>query len=581
MCVIFMLTNYIDMEILSTLQVFFAWHPFAELAAIVVVVVAITALMRILKQPLIIGYILAGLLLSPNILNLLQHTESVQMFAHIWVALLLFMVWLWLNPAIIKDLWKASLVVWVGQVVFTTSIGLGISLLLWFDLVTSIYVAIALAFSSTIIIVKLLSDKGVLDELYGKISIGMLIVQDIIAMIILMVLASLPVDGVVANRGVFSWVLLAKITVVGVVTYLLMKFVLPRIMHYVSKSQEFLLIFSIWRCLLFAAGLEAVGFSLEIGALLAWLTLASLPYRFEISSRMKPLRDFFIVLFFVFLWSQLQFSDVSVYIVPIIIFSLFVLVGNPFIVMTLMWWMGYKRKNGMMVWFTVAQISEFSFILMALWLAIWHITNVDIVSMVTIVGLITIAGSSYYFTYSDLIYAKFWKFLKIFEKKKALAETQFAWQKEQYDVIVFGNHRTGHSIVESLQRDGKRFIIVDYDPQVIRELEAKGVPCMYGDASDIETLEELGIHKAKMIISTVHDYDANALILQHAKKVQHDLVTILSANKLDDAEVLYDNGAHYVLVPHVIGWKHTAMLIEQYAYDAQKYVKHRVDFLDG
>lgn len=565
-------------EILSTLQGFFAGHAFAELAAVLAVVVAITALMRALRQPLIIGYIIAGILMSPNILNLIQHTDSVQMFAHIGVAFLLFMVWLGLNPAVVKDLGKASLVVWVWQVVFTTAIGMWIALLLGFDWVTSIYVAIALAFSSTIIIVKLLSDKWVLDELYGKISIGMLIVQDIIAMVILMVLASLPVDGAVINRWSFSAILLAKMVVVGLVVYGLTKYVLPRIMWHIAKSQEFLLLFSIGRCLLFAAGLEAVGFSLEIGALLAWLTLATLPYRFEISSRMKPLRDFFIVLFFVFLWSQLQFSDVSVYIVPIIIFSLFVLIGNPFIVMLLMGWMGYKRKNGMMVWFTVAQISEFSFILMGLALAIWHITNVDIVSMVTIVWLITIAWSSYYFSYSDQIYAKIGKYLKIFEKRQPLAETQFSCPGQDYDVIVFGNHRTGEGILKSLQKNGKRFLIVDYDPAVIRDLESKGIPCLYGDASDIETLEELCLHKAKMIVSTVHDYEANALILQHAKKAKDDLITILSANKVDEAEVLYTAGAHYVLVPYVIGWQHTAMMIEEYAYDASKYVKHRAEF---
>lgn len=565
-------------EMLSTLQMFFAEHAFAELAAVVTVVVAVTALMRVLKQPLIIGYIIAGILMSPNILNLIQHTDSVQMFAHIGVAFLLFMVGLWLNPAVVKDLGKASLVVWVWQVVFTTAIGMGIALLLGFDRVTSIYVAIALAFSSTIIIVKLLSDKGVLDELYGKISIGMLIVQDIIAMVILMVLASLPVDGAAVNRWMFSSILLGKMAVVWLVVFALTKYFLPRIMWYVAKSQEFLLLFSIGRCLLFAAGLEAVGFSLEIGALLAWLTLATLPYRFEISSRMKPLRDFFIVLFFVFLGSQLQFSDVSVYIIPIVVFSLFVLVGNPFIVMVLMWWMGYKRKNGMMVWFTVAQISEFSFILMGLALAIGHITNVDIVSMITIVWLITIAGSSYYFAYADKIYAILGKYLKIFEKKQALAETHFACPWEDYDVIVFGNHRTGEGILKSLQKNRKRFLIVDYDPKVIRELEAKGIPCMYGDASDIETLEELCLHKTKMIVSTVHDYEANALILQYAQKAKNDLVTILSANKVDEAEILYTAGAHYVLVPHVIGGHHTAMLIEEYAYDASKYVKHRTEF---
>jgi len=161
-----------------------------------------------------------------------------------------------------------------------------------------------------------------------------------------------------------------------------------------------------------------------------------------------------------------------------------------------------------------------------------------------------------------------------------LAENHFSTKAEDYDVIVFGNHRTGESILQSLQKDGKRFLIVDYDPKVIRELEAKGIPCVYGDASDVETLEELCLHKAKMIVSTVHDYEANALILQHAKKAKNELITILSANKVDEAEVLYTAGAHYVLVPHVVGGRHTAMMIEEYAYDASKYVKHRAEFFE-
>lgn len=163
------------------------------------------------------------------------------------------------------------------------------------------YIAIALAFSSTIIIVKLLSDKGVMDELFGKISIGMLIVQDIIAMLILMILASLPAAGVEVDWLSFSGVLVAKLFLVGAITYILTKYVVPKILSYVATSQEFLLIFTLGRCLMYAAGLEAIGFSLEIGALLAGITLAASPYRFEIGSKMKPLRDFFIMIFFVFL----------------------------------------------------------------------------------------------------------------------------------------------------------------------------------------------------------------------------------------------------------------------------------------
>jgi Kef-type K+ transport system membrane component KefB len=562
-------------EILSTLQSFFAAHAFAELAAVVTVVVAITALMRALKQPLIIGYIIAGILMSPNILNLIQHTESVQMFAHIGVAFLLFMVWLSMSPNIVKDLGKASLLVWVGQFLFTVSISIIFSLWLWFDWLTSLYIAIALTFSSTIIVVKLLSDKWVLDELYGRIALWMGIVQSVIAMLILMVLGSIPVDAIAIDPLFFSIFLILKVFLVVLVATVCAKYILPRVLHTIAKSQEFLLLFAIGWCLFWAAGMDVLWFSTEIGALLAWLTLSALPYRFEISSRMKPLRDFFIVLFFVFLGSQLYFSDISAYIGPIIVFSLIVLIGNPLSVMALLWLLWYTKKTWVFTGFTVAQISEFSFILMWIWLSLWHIADIDIVSMITVVGLITIAWSSYYFMFSDAIYRKLKPYLSIFEKTRT---KEPLLSKNKYDVIVFGNHRTGQSILKSLQKDGKRFLIVDYDPKVIRELESKGIPCMYGDASDIETLEELGLSKAKMIVSTVHDYEANALILQYAKKSKNDLVTILSANKVEEAEVLYTAGAHYVLVPHVIGGHHTAMMIEEYAYDASKYVKHRTEF---
>ncbi len=192
------------MNFLASLQSFIAHHPFAELAVLVGVVVIVTACMRLIKQPLIVGYIIAGILLSPSVFDLLQHTESVEMFAHVGVALLLFMVGLGLNPRVIKDLGTSSLIVGIGQVALTTALGAILSFALGFDWLTSIYIALALAFSSTIIVIKFLSDKGVLDELYGKMSVGILIVQDIVAMVVLMILASLPADGAIVNGWLFS-----------------------------------------------------------------------------------------------------------------------------------------------------------------------------------------------------------------------------------------------------------------------------------------------------------------------------------------------------------------------------------------
>lgn len=565
------------MEYISALL---SQHPFAELAWVLTIVVLISFIMQWLKQPLLIGYIIAGIIIGPVGFGLLHHTEQVELFSHLGVALLLFMVWLWLNPWLIKDLGKASLVVWLGQVIFTTGIGFLIAWYWWFDSITSIYIAIALAFSSTIIIVKLLSDNGVLEELYGKISIGMLIVQDIIAMLLLMVLSSLPTGGEQIQWWLFTITIIGKMIAVWLVARIVTTYILPKILTRIAKSTEFLLIFAIARCLIGAASMELIGFSLEIGALIAWLTLAALPYRFEIAGKVKSLRDFFILLFFVFLWSQLVFTDISSSIVPIIVFSLFVLIGNPLIVMILMGILWYKSKNGMMVGFTVAQVSEFSFIIIALGLSLGHIKDPAIVSMVTIIGLVTIAWSSYYFSYANTIYGHIKKYLTIFERRNPFAEHQFTTQAEHYDVVVFGNHRTGEGIVDMLIQQQTPFVIVDYDPQVIKTLQSKWLPCMYADAWDIDDIEELAIDNCKMIISTIHDLDTNMLLLSQAKHQQQDTtVCIMSASTIQDAEVLYTVWADYVIVPHIVSGLHTALLIQHYQYDHHKYAKHKYNIL--
>lgn len=230
----------------------------------------------------------------------------------------------------------------------------------------------------------------------------------------------------------------------------------------------------------------------------------------------------------------------------------------------------------MMVWFTVAQISEFSFILIWLAFSIGHITDVNIVSLVTIVGLITIAGSSYYFTYADQIYARCKKYLKVFEKSLSQAEQKIPISHETYEVIVFGNHRTWASVVHMLQKNKKKFIIVDYDPAVISKLSEEWIPCRYGDAGNIDFLDTLPLQDIKMLISTIHDYETNMLLLQKSKLYWSSIVTILSASNVRDAEWLYEHGAEYVLVPHIVWWHHTAMLIEQYEYDLEKYIKNQV-----
>lgn len=558
-------------------QWYLTQNAFAELSALVLLVLLCSLVARFFKQPMILAYIVTGIIASPYLLNIIHDKHTLEMFAHLGIAILLFMVGLWLNPMLIKETGKASIVTGLGQIIFTSIIGFVITYFMWFDIITSAYIAIALTFSSTIVIVKILTDKGVVDELYGRIAIGMLIVQDIVAMLFLVVVSSMQGLWIDTSWLHFVGMLFIKVLLVGWWLYLFARFLLPRIARYFAHSQEFLLIFALGWCFLLGSIFYAVWFSMEIGALLAWLTLATLPYRFEIMSKMKPLRDFFIILFFVYLGSGLQFGHIGNYIIPILVLSAFVLIGNPFIVMLLMGIMGYTKKNGMMVWLTVAQISEFSFILIWLWISAGHINDPYILSMITLIWLITITGSSYFFAFSDQLYKWLAPYLSIFERKKLLEEHRAPTVCSE--VIVFGNHRTGSSIVSMLQRNNKSFVVVDFDPKVIAQLEKDGIPCMYGDATDIESFEEIRFDCIKMAISTIQNYDVTMTLLHHIKSHNPDAVVIVHARTADEAVSLYEKWADYVLVPHVLWGHQTAMMIDEYGYDLDKYVRTKMDHL--
>ena len=530
---------------------------FAELSVIIIIAAVIAGFMRLLKQPLIIGYILTGIIVSPYFLDIAYSLEAIGTFAQIGVVLLLFMVGLSLNPKIIKEVGKVSLITGVGQVIFTSLIGFFIAKWLGFSLITSMYIAIALTFSSTIIIMKLLSDKGDIETLYGRISIGFLIVQDLIVIFILMLISSSSIGTNMADMVVGT--LLKGVGLLGVL-FLVGIYVLPRITKTIAKSQEFLLLFSIGWCFALATLFYYFNFSIEIGALLAGITLAWSPYRYEISSKMKPLRDFFIVLFFILLGSQMRFADISLYIIPILIFSAFILIGNPLIVMILMGLLGYTKRNSFLAGLTVAQISEFSLILIALGVKVGHITS-EILSLVTAVGLITIAGSTYMILYADKLYPYLSKYLRIFERRGKKIDEHRYNKGNVYDIILFGYNRIGYDILESLKKIKKKYLVVDYNPETITQLAKQGVDCMYGDVGDSELLDKLKFSKVKMIISTIPDLEVNLLLTSRVKRANKRAIIIVVSHKIDEAMELYENGVTYVLMPHFLGGHHASAMI--------------------
>lgn len=526
--------------------------------------------MRLLKQPLIIGYILTGI--AAGMVGMVRSTEALSAFSQFGVALLLFMVGLGLNPRVIKEVGKISVITGVGQVLFTSALGFLLAFLLGSDLVTAAYVSIALSFSSTIIIMKLLTDKQATETLYGRIAIGFLIIQDVIAIIILMAVSSLSSgDSLLLVAGES----LLKGAGLLLVLYFISVKALPPVLKLVAKSQEFLFLFSLGWAFALSALFAVVGLSLEIGALLAGMSLSVSAYRFEISSRLKPLRDFFLMIFFLYLGSQLRIADVTSNIIPIVVLSLFVLIGNPLIVVALMGRLGYTRRNGFMAGLTVAQISEFSLILIGLGIAVGHLAP-ETLSTVTVIGIITITGSTYFITYSEQLYLRLSRFLKLFERSGEKVDEHKHRVNERYDIILFGYNRIGYDLLESFKRIRKRFLVVDYNPEIIKRLAADGIDCRYGDVGDAELLNEIDFAGTKMLISTIPDLETNLLLVSRAREENRAAIIIVVSHQIEEAMKLYDEGATYVVMPHFLGGHHASTMIEEYGLDIERFLKEKV-----
>jgi len=549
---------------------------FIELTSILLVALVVSLVMRWLRQPLIVGYIAAGVLAGPFFLNLIHARDEIELFSKIGVTILLFIVGLNLNPRIIREVGRASVVTGVGQVVFTSLVGFVIAIWLGIERVAAIYVAIALTFSSTIIILKLLSDRGDLTKLYGKIAIGFLLVQDIVAVIILLFVSSFSAVNELGFLALLAPLLL-KAVLIGVFVFLVSQVVLPKLGQFIAASQELLFLFSLAFGLGMASLFYLAGFSIEIGALIAGVMLSMTSFAYEVEARLRPLRDFFIILFFILLGSQMVLSDVASLLIPALVLSIFVLIGNPVIVVILMNLLGYKRRVGFMAGLTVAQISEFSLILVTLGFNLGHLSR-EVLTLVTLVGLVTIVGSTYFILYADSIYTKVERVLKFLELRKSRL-TDRGVVEEQFEVVLFGYDRVGEDFVRVFRKLGMAFLVVDYNPESIRRLEGEGVSSRFGDAEDPEFLEELGLSGVKLVVSTIPDYKTNSMVIGRVLKESPKAIIIPISHNVGEAKSLYDLGASYVVMPHYLGARYASRMISRFGLVGDAYRDEKMKHL--
>lgn len=515
--------------------------------ALVIITAAVSAiLIRLFKQPMILGYVLAGILIGPAIFGLIKNPGLVATLSEIGIAFLLFIIGIELDIKKLKTVGPSVILLGIFQVVATFIVGLVAGFLLKFSLIESVYIGLILAFSSTMIVVKLLSDKNELDSIHGRIILGILVMQDVLAVLALSLLSTIGSFSI-ANFGIT----VGKGILLFAIIYLSAKYLLPLVLKFIVESTELLFVGALTICFVFAGLAYYMGYSFSIGAFAAGLALGSTPFNFEIAGRIKPLRDFFAIIFFVALGMSIVLKGMLGIILPFLIFLLVVLVVKPFIIFLLVKKFKYSNRTSFFSGTSLAQVSEFSLILAAQGFALRHISE-STFTVTTLITITTMVLTAYIIKFDDEMYGFFSRWMKR-EVIHGRDEIGNLPKKLKKHVVLFGTYRMGMKIIKTLVELKKDFVVVDINPERVRVLVKKKINCVYGDMINSELYEMLHFDEASVVISSVNQYENNLKLIKAVRKENKKAILIVATRSHPDAISLYKTGADYVILPETLG----------------------------
>lgn len=544
-----------------------------EIGMIMIIATIFAFIIKALKQPLIPAYILAGIIVGPALLGLVKNQDLILSLSEIGVAFLIFTAGLEIKFKKLKEVGSTIAVVGILQVVITFAIAFLVSMALGFYNQSAIYIGLIVAFSSTMIVLKVLADRREINSLHGRIIIGILLIQDVVAIVALMILSS-----------EFSFMSLAIIAVKAIL-FILLTIVMSRainpVLGYSAKNHELMLLVSISFLFLFVIASYLGGFSLIIGAFFAGVCLANSDYKTEIEGKIIPLREFFSVIFFVSLGMQLRLIPMN-YVYILFALFLLVIVIKPLIIMFLVRIFGYKKSTSFLTGNSLGQTSEFSLILATMALGLGHITE-SLFSTLVLLTIITMSLTNYFIGYEKKFEKWFSWPLNILSRIKSKEELEY-YSEGGKKVIIIGCHRMGSLFVKEFENNKEELFVVDYNPEVIRNLMHKQVPCVYGDFANEEVFEKAEIKRAEIIISTIPDIDDNLVLLKKIRRINKNALVFIVADRISEALQLYDRGADYVILPQIVGGQKVSQIIEKTGINRAELArikKEHIKYLDS
>jgi Kef-type K+ transport system membrane component KefB len=541
-------------------------NVFYQLALVLVLASGLGLFVFKMKLPLVVAYLLTGLILSVVRLFDIGHSPVFEILPEIGIAFVLFLIGMELNLHELKVLGKPIFISALGQIFVSTLLGFGIARLLGFGNTEGLYLGLGLAFSSTVVVIKMLLESRDLSSLYGKLSIGMLLVEDLVAIVVLMLISvsGSAVAGQDSNTLFLILGLVAKAIGLFLLTFILSKYILNKVFEYTARSTELLYITSITWCFAFTSVAILAGFSIEIGAFLAGVALASSPYHFQIQAKIKPMRDFFLALFFIYLGSTAQLSDLKETFLLIIVFTTYALILKPIVYMFLLGRFGFKKHTIFQTALNLSQISEFSLIVLLVGVNAGLLEPV-ILSVMAAVAVLSITVSSIFISFSQQVYKPLIPFVSLFEKKgKAHYFEHNAKNLLSGHIIVVGAHRVGTPIIKYLHENNIPFVAMDFNPSIVRDLVSQGIYAVYGDIGDPEIVEALQLETAKLVICTASDFADNQLLLNTVRAQNSEAKVVLRATDNHHAHILKEIGADYVILPEKVSGDYIVHQIKHY-----------------
>jgi Kef-type K+ transport system membrane component KefB len=550
------------------------------IAGIAISILAATILAFIanaLQQPLLLAYIAAGVIIGPQIgFGLVASEEDIQVIAEIGLIILLFMIGLEIDIKKLKESGKSLILSGTLQFVLCMAMGLGFFFLLGYSVgdgtYDALYLAMCCAISSTTIVVKLLYSKFELDTLAGRLTLGILIFQDLWAIIILGVQPNLAQPDVVQILWSF-----AKCGLLVIVSLLMSEYLLPRLFKAVAKLPEVILVASLGWCFLVAGMANGLGLSMEMGALIAGVAISTFPYNLDVVAKIVSIRDFFITLFFVALGMEIPNPLENVGILAIAGAAAVFLIASRFLsIYPLLYVLKNGHRVSLLTAINLSQISEFALVIASIGFAAGHIGR-DILSIIIFIFVMTSISSTYMVQYSHAMQKFLSRILQTIGFKDVSTISQEVESERTRDIALIGFFRIASSLIREIQdREAQHatstpsmkngLMVIDFNPEVHAKLHARDIKAIYGDVSHMDTLHHAGIHEAKIAVSTIPDSvlvgTDNLKIIKQLQVLCPHAKIIGTAESPDHALKMYAGGADYVLVPHLLAAQHLLPILE-------------------